>query len=383
MTQSVTDRRMRCVGSPQHLPGRSSGESGAHCSPGFFFCRRTSSSALVSHAPLRQICRLDPSLKQAISACFLVVSALILTFASAPAYAGETCAKNTVAYLTELLDVSRQRLLIVEYSEARGLLDESQACLSRLDNVVPPPMLGRLFQDLGMARLQMGDERAAAEAFRRAAVMSPEVRWEPRLGNKAMGNFLTIKEDVLLSSRRVVQLPALMPGARAALDGIPLDKSLKREVYPGTHLLQVQEDERGPWLGALIDVPTEGTIPPLPPVLVGRIFRSNAVLVMNSQLQLETQLAPGPGTFVKRATLAGAVGSLVLGGAALAISFTSRAAVLAREYETFDEGEALRTRSNLTLGVGAGLGGLGLVLSGASLTMRFGYATPAAERESR
>lgn len=301
------------------------------------------------------------------------------------AHAGETCAKNALSYVQELLDESRRRLLIVEYSDARSLLDESQSCLSRLDGVVPPALLGRLFQDLGMARLQLGDERGAAEAFRRASVMSPEVRWEPRLGNKAMGNFLTIKEDVLLSERRRIQLPTLMPGARAALDGVMLDKSLQREVFSGTHLLQVQEQEGSSWLGALIDVPLEGTVQPLPSSLVGRIFRSNTVLVLNSQLQLGTQLAPGPGAFVKRATLGGAVGGLVVGGAALVLSSLSRNAVLSQAYATLEEGEALRQRANLSLGAGLGLTGVGLVLAGASVTMEFGYRapTPAREKESR
>lgn len=320
----------------------------------------------------------EPHKSRLSSGLSLVVGLVaLLSVTSTPAIAAETCAKNALSHVQELLDESRRRILVVEYSEARTFLDEAQSCLSRLDGLMTPALLGRLFQDQGMARLQLGDERGASEAFRRASVMSPEVRWEPRLGSKAMGNFLTIKEDVLLSSRRRIRFPTLMPGSKAALDGIPLDKTLEREVFPGTHLLQVQEEDGSSWLGALIDVPVEGSISPLPSVLVGRIFRSNTVLVLNADLKLETNLSPGPGAFVKRVTLGGAVGGLVLGGAALVVSGLSRQAIYDQSFSTLEEGEGLRTRANLSLGAGLGLTGLGLILSGASITMEFGYRSPA------
>lgn len=289
--------------------------------------------------------------------------------------AGETCAQNTLSYLDELLTEARKRLLLIEYSDARGLLDESQSCLSRLDAVAPPELLGRLFQDLGVARLQLGDERGALEAFRRASVIAPTVRWEPRLGSKAMVPFLTVKEDVLLSPRRKLQLPVMVPGAKVALDGTMLDASRTREVFPGTHLLQVQEEEGAPWLGQLMEVPAEGPVPPLPPVVVGRIFRSNTLLALNQTVQLERQLAPGPPAWVRKATLGGAIGTVALGGAALIVSGLARQAVLEQTYETYEEGEALRLRANRSLGVGLGLSAMGLALSGASLTLHFGLPT--------
>lgn len=305
---------------------------------------------------------------------FLLASLLVVQPTS---LAGETCAQNSLSYLEELLNEARKRLLIIEYSDARGLLDESQSCLSRLDGVAPPELLGRLFQDLGVARLQLGDERGALEAFRRASVIAPTVRWEPRLGSKAMVPFLTIKEDVLLSPRRKLQLPVTVPGARVALDGVMLDASRTRELFPGTHLLQVQEEDGAPWLGQLMDVPAEGPVPPLPSVVVGRIFRSNTLLALNQSVQLERQLSPGPPAWVRKATFGGAVGSLVLGGAALSVALISRQAVLEQSYETFEEGEQLRQRSNLSLGAGLGLTAAGLALSGASITLHFGFPTDA------
>jgi hypothetical protein len=187
---------------------------------------------------------------------------LLLSGIQATALAATSCTRPTLEHFQELLDNGRRQILVIEYSDARLQLEEAVLCLSRLDGVVPDAALGRLFMDLGVARLQLGDERGAADAFRRASVMAPSVRWEPRLGAKAMGSYLSVKEDVLLLPRRNLRFPALMPDAHAALDGIPIDPSGEISLFAGLHLLQVQESAADPWVGQFLEIPEDDTIPP-------------------------------------------------------------------------------------------------------------------------
>lgn len=290
--------------------------------------------------------------------------------------AADVCGTPSLQYLDGLLDEARRRILLVEFSEARSLLDEAQACLSRLDGVATPNRLGRLFQDLGATRLQLGDSQGANEAFRRASVIAPEIRWEARLGTKAMSPYLTLKEDVLLSPRRVLLFPALIPGAEAALDGIPITPGQQRTSFPGTHLLQVREAEGKPWIGFLLDVPATDPTMPLPNAVVGRVFRQGQLRFVVPGGGVETAFTAGPNLFVRRVTAISSIAFLAGGGALLAVSLSQRAQVLAGDYESFDAGEALLQSANTGLAVGLGLGAGGLLLSGASLTMTFGYRPP-------
>lgn len=313
----------------------------------------------------------------ALLAAFLLTLCLLPTVSAAK----DVCGTPTLVYLDGLLDEARRRILVLEHSEARSLLDEAQSCLMRLDGVATQPRLGRLFQDLGTTRLQLGDTQGANEAFRRASVIAPEVRWESRLGTKAMAPYLTLKEDVLLSAQRVLVFPALVPGAEAALDGIPVEPGKERRCFPGTHLLQVRETEGKAWIGFLLDIPAADPVMVLPSSVVGRVFRKGTIRFTVSGAAPELDFTPGPNLFVRRVTALSSLALLAGGGTALVLAYSSRAQLLEGDYSSFAEGEALRQRANTTLVTGAALTAGGLVLSGASLTMTFGYRPPKSRGE--
>jgi hypothetical protein len=106
---------------------------------------------------------------------------------------------------------------------------------------------------------------------------------------------------------------------------------------------------------------------------VGKVFRSNKILLADPVMNVAAQLSPGPGRRFKRATAGASAAALALGGASLALALITRAAVLEGDFASLDEGNALRERSNLALGTGLGLSGAGLALAGASMTMYFAY----------
>lgn len=299
----------------------------------------------------------------------LIFLLLLAALCSSRASAGECAATVGLERIQSLLKQAEKSIYLVQFDGAVTALDETEALIPCLGEVVSRDVLTRLFLFRGVVAFNQGNEVGATTAFRRAMAIDPELGWNERFGQKALGLFQDSRAAVQGAPLGRVRLPRAAEGVVLFVDSGPQPVAGGEiELLAGRHLIQAFKGSdlvTGVW----VEVPGGGlVIPPLPPEAGTMV-----------QPQVISPVGPDQPAASRAWMRPAGLGAMGGGGALLGVSavtgalyLQSRAALEGGEYYSNrddPEKEALLARNrgaaivtDIALPVGAVAAGAGAVL---------------------
>jgi hypothetical protein len=249
------------------------------------------------------------------------------------------------ADLVGAVDAIAEALAQVEIDTAKALADQATSQLECQPEPVNTVMLTGLFQLTGAVAVFNGETADAEAAFARAVAISPTTPIDTVYGEDVSTLYHQVQRRLMDESGGALLLQG---SATAWLDGRPVTMGKPVDVLVGHHLLQWQEDD-GPMQAREIRVAALET-------------RQLTLGTISDEAQRRTpRPAPLPSqgmSGLRKATLAGGAGGVVVGGVLLVLAAGAQAAV----YQETDPDalEGIQARNHALA-----IGGLGLAALGA------------------
>lgn len=164
-----------------------------------------------------------------------------------------TCAPAKADKIERQLDAALEQIQLVDYASALAELEKAEQMLPCASEVLGGQLLARIQLLRGLAMFYLGNPDGTKNAFLRALVFDPMIRWDNSFGQRPREVFLDAKESSLTRGTVQVKCPLLNDGVKIYVNGKVAIPGQSMPLQLGTHFVQVSLPN-GVWESSFFDV---------------------------------------------------------------------------------------------------------------------------------
>lgn len=192
--------------------------------------------------------------KFALKPFWMLLTATFISVSSPEVQAQEgTCAPSKADKIERQLDAALEQIQLVDYASALAELEKAEQLLPCATEVLSGQLLARIQLIRGLAMFYLGNPDGTKNAFLRALVFDPMIRWDNSFGQRPREVFLDAKESSLTRGTAQVKCPLLNDGVKVYVNGKVAIPGQSLPLQLGTHFVQVSLPN-GVWESSFFDV---------------------------------------------------------------------------------------------------------------------------------